>query len=107
MMLADQNNTCPHCGGDLRRHSAPSEQEVAVGKRIISETAGEHGYPPSALTGRVRTASLVHARGVAIRRIRAETKLPLKTIGFLFGGRDHSTILHHIQQGEARQGTAA
>ena len=78
-----------------------------MGKRIISETAGEHGFAASALTGRRRMSSLVHARGQAIRRIRAETKLPLKTIGFLMGGRDHSTILHHLQQGEGRRGTAA
>lgn len=44
-----------------------------------------------------RGQSLVSTRRKAIRQIREFTNLSLTEIGKIFGGRDHSTILHYLK----------
>lgn len=43
-----------------------------------------------------RGQSVVAARRKVIREIRENTNLSLSEIGMIFGGRDHSTILHYL-----------
>ncbi len=47
-----------------------------------------------------RTKELTRARQVAMYLIRVELDLPLVEIGKLFGGRDHSTVIHSLQKVE-------
>jgi chromosomal replication initiator protein len=43
---------------------------------------------------------LVEPRQVAMYLIRDMLNVPLVEIGYLFGGRDHSTVIHSIQKVE-------
>ena len=73
---------------------------------IIEETALAHRIPSSDIYGPSRKAQFVAARGCAIRRIREETNLKLVAIGDLLG-RDHSTIIHHLNGNGATDAAAA
>lgn len=48
------------------------------------------------VTGWGRGQSLVATRRKIIREIKQTTNLSLNEIGKIFGGRDHSTILHYL-----------
>ena len=75
-------------------------------ERILEEVAREHGLSVGDIDGSGREAHIVAARGQAIRRVERETQLTLKQIGRLFGGLDHSTVIHHLRNG-ARDAAAA
>jgi len=90
------------CGADEPPDSQGTDDDgMEHARRIVAETARAHMLPAAALTGPSRKRPIVSARGEAIRRIGAETNLPLKAIGLLLGGRDHSTIWHHLRNGRA------
>lgn len=70
---------------------------------IIRDVARETGIEAEHLIGRSRRKHIVHARQDAIRRVRQELPhLGLASIGRLFGGRDHTTVLHALRKGAAR-----
>lgn len=52
----------------------------------------------SDLRGSTREASIVRARGLAILLSRRLTSSSLQQIGTIFGGRDHSTVLHAFRK---------
>ena len=60
--------------------------------------------PENMLSAKKKTQELVNARNIAIFLSRKLTDSSLKTIGANFGGRDHSTIIHAINQVEERSG---
>lgn len=72
-------------------------------RTIVQEVADEHRVPVNDIYSRERQAYIVAARRCAIRRIRAETALKLTTIGDLFG-RDHSTIIYHLNRNGSEGG---
>lgn len=51
---------------------------------------------PEQLCSKRKTAEIVRARQIAMYLCRKYTHSSLKTIGDLFGGRDHSTVIHSI-----------
>lgn len=73
-----------------------SEQDQA--RAIITEVAEKHGLVPRLLAASTRLAPVVRARDEAVWRLREELGLGLKEIGFLLGGRDHSTIIHSLRK---------
>ena len=70
-------------------------------KRIVEEVAREHDLTAASVCGSSGAAHIVTARAQAIRRVERETQLTLKQIGHLFGGLDHSTVIHHLRNGAA------
>lgn len=46
--------------------------------------------------GHSQESYIVKPRYIAMYFIRERLKIPLKTIGKLFGGRDHSTVIHGV-----------
>ena len=48
-----------------------------------------------------RTRTLVVPRQVAMYLIKTSLDLPYTDIGSLFGGRDHSTVIHSVNKVEA------
>ncbi len=62
--------------------------------------ATRFGQTVDALVSKKRTKELTVPRQVAMYLIREELDLPLVEIGKLFGGRDHSTVIHSIQKVE-------
>jgi chromosomal replication initiator protein len=62
--------------------------------------ADRWGVPARALSSKRRTKDLTVPRQVAMYLIRELLQMPLVKIGFLFGGRDHSTVIHSIRKVE-------
>ena len=53
------------------------------------------------LTSRRRTRNLTVPRQIAMYLIKTILDLPYTEIGELFGGRDHSTVIHSVNKVEA------
>lgn len=70
------------------------------GTKIINVTADYYNLAPSQLTGKIRTGQIALARHMAMYLIRYNTNLPLKKIGELFGGKDHTTVMNGIEKVE-------
>ena len=70
------------------------------GTKIINVTADYYNLAPSQLTGKIRTGQIALARHMAMYLIRYNTDLPLKKIGELFGGKDHTTVMNAIEKVE-------
>jgi chromosomal replication initiator protein len=71
---------------------------------IIAETAAHFGLSREDLVGKSRSRPLTTARHVAMYLMRECTGLSLVRIGEIFGGRDHSTVLHGIKKIEMLMG---
>ncbi len=67
-------------------------------EEIIGATATLYGFDPEELAGPSRRQPLVMARQTAMYLCRDLTDLSLPRIGRLFGGRDHTTVLHAIEK---------
>ena len=70
---------------------------------IVLEVAQQHGFRVEEITGASRNAELVRVRHEAMWKARQERPdLSLPQLGRLFGGRDHTTILHGVRRHEER-----
>jgi chromosomal replication initiator protein len=69
-------------------------------EKIQAVVANHWGVPISALSSKRRTKDLTVPRQVAMYLIRELLELPLVKIGYLFGGRDHSTVIHSVRKVE-------
>ncbi|MBT1035344.1 chromosomal replication initiator protein DnaA [Canibacter sp. lx-45] len=74
-----------------------SNQEITA-EDIISETANYFRILETDITGKSRNQNIVLPRQVAMHLCRELTNLSLPKIGNLFGGRDHTTVLHSTQK---------
>ena len=70
-----------------------SETQINAGM-IMAQTAAYFGLTVDDLCGQSRTHMLVTARQIAMYLCRELTDLSLPKIGQLFGGRDHTTVMH-------------
>ncbi len=80
-----------------------SSQAVAVNKRILPEdiikaTALFYNIKYSDIRGKRRLKQVVFPRQVAIFLLREELKLTHQEIGNIFGGKDHTTIMHSFNK---------
>jgi len=69
-------------------------------ERIQEAVAKAWGIQSTTLSSKRRTKDLTVPRQVAMYLIRELLNLPLVQIGNLFGGRDHSTVIHSIRKVE-------
>lgn len=82
---------------DIYAEPTASSRPSAI--KIIAETADRHGLKVSALKSNIRYREVVRARQEAMARLYLERPdLSLPAIGRLFGGRDHTTVLHGIMK---------
>lgn len=65
-----------------------------TGTAIMADTAAYFGLAVEDLSGSSRSRVLVTARQIAMYLCRELTDLSLPKIGALFGGRDHTTVMH-------------
>ena len=79
-------------GGALR---GPAEKELSP-ERVREKVAEAFGTTSEALQSKKRTKDLTVPRQVAMYLTRELFEMPLVEIGRLFGGRDHSTVIHSI-----------
>lgn len=75
---------------------------IVVGEAslIIDQVSKETGIHPAAMRGPRQDRPIFLARAEAMRRIRLTNRYSLPQIGRLFGGRDHTTVLHAISRAE-------
>ncbi|MFQ5678455.1 MAG: chromosomal replication initiator protein DnaA [Gemmatimonadota bacterium] len=77
---------------------APSR---ATPEEVRGRTAENWGVTVEGLTSKRRTRALTVPRQVAMYLIKTNLDLPYSEIGHLFGGRDHSTVIHSVNKVEA------
>lgn len=65
-------------------------------QKIINVVADYYNLAPSQLTGKIRTGQIALARHIAMYLIRNTLDIPLKKIGDMFGGKDHTTVMSGI-----------
>ncbi|MFL5653571.1 MAG: chromosomal replication initiator protein DnaA [Ktedonobacteraceae bacterium] len=68
------------------------------GKQIVQAVAEYYQISLDAMCGKQRDKHIVMPRQIAMYLIRQETEASLLEIGQLFGGRDHSTVLHACEK---------
>jgi chromosomal replication initiator protein len=74
--------------------SLQSSQSNLSPRHIISVCAKHFNIKTSELCGNSRRKDLVSARHLTAYLLLNETNLPLKEVGHLLGGRDHTSIMH-------------
>lgn len=67
-------------------------------QKIINVVADYYNLTPSQLTGKIRTGQIALARHIAMYLIRITLDVPLKKIGDMFGGKDHTTVMSAISK---------
>ncbi len=67
---------------------------------ILAEASKYFNVSTADITGSKRGQEIMQARQVSIFLVRKLTKLSLPEIGSVFGGRDHTTIMHSINKVE-------
>ena len=65
---------------------------------VITKTAQYFSFKPTELTGSSRKAPLTAARHTAMYLLYNDLRLPYEQVGRLFGGRDHTTIIHAVEK---------
>ena len=82
---------------DVLQDLGPAYAAVPISPgRILAATSESFGVSITELEGPSRRQPLARARQVAMYLIRELTDLSLPKIGQLFGGRDHTTVLHGV-----------
>ena len=72
--------------------------ETEVGIEFIQKSVSEYyGIHTDELKAKTRKKEIVIARQVAMYFSKEFTNHSLKSIGYHFGGRDHSTVIHAVQ----------
>nr|WP_293834483.1 chromosomal replication initiator protein DnaA [uncultured Arsenicibacter sp.] len=80
----------------LRNIVIDSDKEVTID--AVQEIVADHfGITVADLKSKSRKRELVYPRQIAMYLAKEKTELALKSIGYHFGGRDHSTVIHAIQ----------
>lgn len=72
------------------------EKELSV-ENILDAVTNHFDVNLDTLKGKCRKKENVFPRQVAMFMLKELTNLPLKSIGYHFGGRDHSTVIHAVQ----------
>jgi len=76
----------------------PQTQNEIPPPLILDETAKYFSLSPADLMSKSRSRPLTQARHIAMYLTREWTGLSLLKIGEIFGGRDHTTVLHAIHK---------
>jgi chromosomal replication initiator protein len=72
---------------------------------IIEKVSEYYKVPVNNLRDKNRRKEVAHCRQIAMYIAKSITNYSLKTIGLNFGGRDHSTVIHAVQQIEKLKGS--
>jgi hypothetical protein len=70
---------------------------TAPSRAIVEDVAARFGLTAADLIGPRRTREYAYARHMAMAEVRAARRLSLPAIGRMFGGRDHTTVIHGIR----------
>ena len=67
-------------------------------QKIINTVADYYNLTPSQITGTSRAAQITLARHISMYLIRKHLDVPLKKVGAMFGGKDHTTVMNGISK---------
>ncbi len=70
------------------------KQFKTLSRRVTLLVAKYFGLPVSELKSKSRRQAIADARGLAMYLVRSLTPLSYADVGHLFGGRDHTTVMH-------------
>lgn len=84
----------------LKENSKPEKTKLSIDK-VIDKVADYYKVPVNNILEKNRRKEVAHCRQVAMYISKIMTNNSLKTIGLNFGGRDHSTVIHAVQQIES------
>ena len=85
--------------GDIENIARTGGTEPFVGHReIIEEVSRLYALRPEEVLGNGRRPQLVLARQIAMYVCRRRLGLSYPELGRMFGGRDHSTVVHAIKK---------
>ena len=79
-----------------------SQQSKITAEKIIEIISQEYSIPVSEMKAKKKKQEIVDARQKAMFLIKDILDLNLTTIGGLFGGKDHSTVISSIRKIEGR-----
>lgn len=96
--LTDQRITLAMAKDVLQDLNPAGGPRPVTADEIIAATAAAHGFSVSDLRSPSRKQPLVRSRQIAMYLCRELTDLSLPKIGALFGGRDHTTVMHGIDK---------
>jgi chromosomal replication initiator protein len=77
---------------------AAGEPRQITPQMILDATAASYGFSIDAICGPSRTRPLVTARQVAMYLVRNLTDYSYPAIARVFGGRDHTTVIHAVDK---------
>ena len=77
---------------------SPNENRKITPERILEVVSEHFNVSVSDLKSNKRSSDIVNPRQIAMYLCRIMTDTPLKTIGIMLGGRDHSTVNYGIQK---------
>ena len=92
--LTDQSITLDLARSELRDLIPTTTGRPPTGEEIMALVAMSYGFSIREMKGPSRRQPLVLARQIAMYLCRHLTDLSLPKIGKLFGGRDHTTVMH-------------
>jgi chromosomal replication initiator protein len=75
-----------------------SATRVRSDEEFLADIAAYLGYSVEALRGKSRQRPLVMARQIAMYVMREQTELSYPSLARLFGGRDHTTVIHAVEK---------
>jgi chromosomal replication initiator protein len=87
--------------GDLL---ADSQIKPRTDRELLDELATNLGFSVDELCGKSRQRPLVTARQIAMYLFRDLTDLSYPSIARLFGGRDHTTVIHAVEKIQRQMG---
>jgi chromosomal replication initiator protein len=96
--LTDQSISMAMAQDVLQDLVPSSSQRPVSAEDILTTTAAAYGFSADDLRSPSRRQPLVLSRQVAMYLCREQTDLSLPKIGALFGGRDHTTVMHAIDK---------
>jgi len=101
MVYCQLNNTKPtieQVKSVLISVITPPKKRGVTAKKIIDAVSDFYNVTPDDLVKQSRKKEYVHPRQIAMHMIRKELETSLPSIGDLFGGRDHTTVIHAIDK---------
>lgn len=101
MVYCQLNNTNPSLDqvkSVLVSVITPPKKRGVTAKKIIDVVADFYNVTPDDLVKQSRKKEYVNPRQIAMYIIRRELETSLPSIGDLFGGRDHTTVIHAIDK---------
>ncbi len=92
--LLDKPNATIEDAMDTLKESVDLSKEKLTAERIMEVVCKYYNVQQSDLIGKKKNKEIVDPRQICIYLITELIDIPLTSIGSLFGGRDHTTIIH-------------